>query len=166
MSQTTYTQNPAVAVEGLVHDGATENRIVSGIASEVIAFGRAVARVANADNPSDRPPTVQLTQASTDITTGIFVGITCNDVTLEAGSGYPLNHVMRILRVGWIWVLAEDAVTFGGAVFARFTADTHPVGRLRSDADTDEAVEIPGATWRSTTTGADEFAIVELQPTL
>lgn len=164
MSQTAYTQDPAVAVEGLLYDLSPRNDIVSGIATEAIPFGRAVAYVTGG-LASERPPHLALTAVAADVNTGIFVGITRNEVTLEDPGGYAINAAVSVLRAGRIWVLAEDAVTFGGKVFARITADTRPIGRLRSDGDTGEAIEIPGALWRSTTGGADEYAVVELNPT-
>lgn len=166
MSQTAYTQNPAVAVEGLPFDISENTDIVSAIASTAISFGHAVARIAST-SVDDRPPVVRLTQAAGDLA-GIFVGITCNDVTLEqTGTGYIIKSVMRVMREGRIWVLAEDAVTYGGAVFARITAGVAPLdqlGALRSDADGGNATQIPGATWVSTTTGAGQLAVVELRP--
>jgi len=162
--QLVYTQNPAAAVEGLPYDIASGADFITAIASEPIHFGLAVAQVAGG-SPVDCPPAARLTAAAGDLA-GIFLGIVCNEPTLEADSGYALNAAMRVLRVGRIWVACEDTCTFGGAVFARVTAagPFTQLGALRSDADAGNAVQIPGATWRFTTGSNGDLAIVELRP--
>jgi len=162
MAQLTYSQDPAVAVEGLLFDVSFHNVIETGMATEAITFGRCVARVAGAI-ATDIPPDIQLPAAAADITSGVFCGIALHDVTLETTTtGWAIGDAVKVLRRGKVWMLAQDAVTLGGGVFARWQNGNE--GRVRSDADGGNASQIPGAFYRSTTTGADEFAVVELNP--
>jgi hypothetical protein len=177
MSQTAYTQDPAVAFEGMLVDQAPADGIRTAIASEVMPFGRAIARVAPlAGAPADeRPPRARLTAAAGDITGAIFLGITMSDVTLEKpqgaaeSDGWALNSSVRYLRKGWLWTIPEEIVAFGDAVWARHTADVAPddeLGALRNAASggAGAAAIIPNASFRSATAAAFELAIVELAP--
>jgi hypothetical protein len=75
---------------------------------------------------------------------------------LTKPGGYELNEAVTLLRRGIIWVQTEGAVSQDGQVFARFAAGAggSVLGSIRGDADTGTAVAIPGAVFRSTTSGA------------
>jgi len=160
MSQTAYQQDPTVALEGGLVDISTDRDLITGTADAAIIFGRFVHRVAGGP-ADDRPPRVDLPALTGDVTGATGIGFATNDVTIEAPGGWAVDSVVRILRSGRIWMLAEDAVTLGAAVFVRFQGGGE--GRVRSDADVGNAVALPGATFRSAA-GAGELAIVEYRP--
>ncbi len=163
MSQTAYQQDPNVAVEGQLVDISFAKDIVTGVAEVAITFGRFVFRSA-AGAADDRPPVVDVPDVTTDVTGPLGIGFAMSDVTIEQAAtpvGWPADSIVRILRSGRIWMLAEDAVTYGAPVFVRFDAGGE--GRVRSDADTANAVALPGASFRSIA-GAGELVIVEFNP--
>jgi len=145
MSQTAYQQDPTVALEGGLVDISTDRDLITGTADAAIIFGRFVHRVAGGP-ADDRPPRVDLPALTGDVTGATGIGFATNDVTIEAPGGWAVDSVVRILRSGRIWMLAEDAVTLGAAV-----------------SDGGNAVALPGATFRSAA-GAGELAIVEYRP--
>jgi hypothetical protein len=184
MAQTAYTQDPAVAAEGMLAD-LSNNVILTAIASEVIPFGRAIARIAPlAGAPADeRPPRCRLTAAAGDITGGIFLGISLSDVTTEKpvgaaeSTGWQLNESVRYLRSGRMWVIPEEIVAFGDAVWARHTADAAPddeLGALRNAASGGAGAALQlypraagspgGALFQSATAAAFELAVIEINP--
>lgn len=77
----------------------------------------------------------------------------------EFADGDPIP----VMRKGEMWMIAEDAVADGGAVFARFVAGAgEELGRVRSDADGSDAVAVPGCFFRGTTTGVNQLVKVEI----
>lgn len=166
MSQTAYTQDPAVAVEGMLVDASPNFDLITAVANVAISFGRFVHQVAGG-GADDRPPRVALPTATGEVTGTTQVGFSLKDTTLEAtvAGGYAVDDELTVLRNGRIWMLAEDAVSFGDAVFVRFAAGGGGalLGSVRSNADTATAVALPGAWFRSTTAGAD-FVVVEYRP--
>jgi hypothetical protein len=110
----------------------------------------------------------RLPRLTGEITAGTFLGISRYDSTREAnsGNGYTNQSAVSIKRYGRIYVQVEDAVTEGGQVFCRFTdaSTNYGLGSFRSDADTSDAVAVPGAVYL-TAAAAGGFAIVELNPT-
>jgi hypothetical protein len=110
---------------------------------------------------------VKLPAASTDVTaTG--VGFVHRDPTWGGTGGtqtvmYAKGDVIAVMRKGYIWCLTEGAVTQEGAVFARFTASggNTQLGKVRADADTATAAQVPNARFVTSTTGAG-LAIVEV----
>lgn len=166
MSQLTYTQDPAVALEGLAVDVSFDKDIITAIAQLTIPFGRAVVRTTGGA-ADDRPPGCKLPVATGEVTGGGFLGFAMNDTTKEQVAGVASwldNDSVRIMRSGRIWMIAEDAVTLGAPVFVRFAAGTFPsLGAVRSNADTATAVALPGASFRSIA-GAGELVVVEFRP--
>jgi hypothetical protein len=163
MSQTAYTQEPAVALEGMLVDASFDKDIVSGIAEVDITFGKFVFRSA-AGAADDRPPVVDVPDLTTDVTGPLLIGVALSDVTIEQAAtpvGWPANSTVRIMRSGRVWMVTEDAVTYGAPVFVRFNGGNE--GGVRSDVDGGNAVALPGASFRSIA-GAGEFAIVEYHP--
>ena len=161
MSQTAYQQDPDVALEGQLVDISFAKDIVSGIAEVAITFGRFVHR-SLAGAADDRPPVVDVPRLTGEVTGGTLIGVAMSDVTLEETvTGWAVDETVRIMRSGRVWMLAEDAVTYGAPVFVRFNAGGE--GRVRSDVDGANAVALPGASFRSIA-GAGELVIVEYNP--
>ncbi len=111
---------------------------------------------------------VRLPSATGEITAGTFQGIAIADVSYpnDDGTGYSQQSSIPIQRDGSIWVLTEDACVDGGQVFCRFQDPQtgFGLGSFRSDADTADAVAVPGAIFRRTS-GAGGLNIIELNPT-
>lgn len=169
MSQTAYTQDPAIAIPGMLVDPSFDKDIISKFLTDTsLSFGLGVTHDAGETDEEARAPVL-----TGEVTGGVFFGVAIADVTMEqtvtasVRVGYSANDVMRVLRSGRIWVLSEDTVaTIGLPAFVRFTsAGAEEDGAFRTDADTADAVALPGATFRSTTTGASQLVILELAPT-
>ena len=110
----------------------------------------------------------RLPTATGEITAGTFLGIARADTSLpnDAGNGYTDRSAVSIQRDGPIWVRTEDACVKGGQVFCRFQ-DPHTgfgLGSFRSDADTADAVAVPGAMFMLDS-GVSGLNIVEMNPT-
>jgi len=166
MSQTSYQQDPNPAVEGMLADTSLDKEIRSAIADEDITFGRWVARTSG-----DETPRAVLPTTAGEIAWDVGLGIALSDVTLEgpaAGAtalGWATDSVLRYLRHGHVWVLAEVAVAYGDPVFVRHVAaGGEELGRFRNDADAGDATQLPGAFFRRVTSGADELTIIEVSP--
>lgn len=90
-------------------------------------------------------------------------GITIRNTASEVNDGVDTSvdefkpaDEMSVARQGTYWVLVEDAVANGGAVFFRNDAPVgqdEALGRLRSDNDGGDATLLTGAKFGSTTTG-------------
>lgn len=121
-------------------------------------------------DPRESSPATQcrLPRLTGEITAGTFLGIAAADTSLpnDDGLGYESQKSVQILRKGEIWVVTEDACVQGGQVFCRFqdpTAD-YGLGSFRSDADTADAVAVPGAMFMYDS-DADGLNRIELNPT-
>ncbi len=78
------------------------------------------------------------------------------------GTSYSANHAMSIVRKGRIWASVDDTVSDGDSVWVRITASaTETVGIARNDSDSGDAIQVPGAFFRSAGVSGGQ-AIVEL----
>ena len=107
-----------------------------------------------------------LPDAAADITTGgMFEGISLWVQGREPGGDdgeYEDEETMPVMRKGLVWVLTEDAVAYGAAVYCRHTiSGSEEEGTFRSDADGADASVVPTAQYRSATSGA-ALALVEI----
>lgn len=166
MSQTVYTQDPAIAIPGLLVDPSHSNFIISKILTDAsLSFGLAVTHDVGQTDEEARAPVL-----TGEVTGGAFFGVALNDVTIEQAAtplGWTVGDTLRILRWGRVWVLSEDVVaTIGLPAFVRFTsAGAEEDGAFRTDVDGGDAVALPGATFRTTTSAINELVQVELAPT-
>lgn len=171
MSQLAYEEDPAVALEGQIADSSRNTERITGKTEGAggVPMGRFVTVGTDVGTDGSRPQ-ARLPALTGEISGGVGLGFSVLDTSIEQADtplGYEDESIMQIMRRGRIWMLAEDAVVFGNAVFVRFVAGGgEELGRVRSDADTADAVALPGATFRGTTTGVDELVLVEFDPTL
>lgn len=162
MAQTSVDDVNEAAIEGLIYDISQERDIVSKL-SAVAAIKPGHLGVWKATNPDN---VVVLPVLTTDVTAGTAWGVAILDTSREtnaAGTGadYLDEEAVPLMRKGRIWVVSEDAVdTVGLPAFVRFTDGV--LGSFRTDADTADAVALPGATFRSTTSGVNQLVILEL----
>ena len=68
-------------------------------------------------------------------------------------TGYPNDETVPVLNEGTVYMIAETAVTRGGALFVRVADSAAPtsltaIGRVRNDADTGTAEALPVGTFR------------------
>lgn len=158
--QTSYSQVQAVALAGQAQQTLNPQRIESKfVAAGSVGFpaGVFVCR-SGADDTCDVPA------AAGSVTTTGF-GIALLNVAQEPhdGSGtvdggvkqYNPKQGVPVLEAGVVTVVAEaTATTYGGAVYARITANGAgklQLGALRSDTDSGNATLIPGARFLDTT---------------
>ena len=166
MSQTAYQQDPYIAVPGMLVDSSLDKDIISKVLTDAtLSFGLAATHDVGQNDRKARAPA-----ATGEVTGGAFFGVAWFDATIEQADppvGFSQNDVMGVLRSGRIWVLSEDIVaTIGLPAFVRFVAaGAEELGAFRTDADTSDAVALPGATFRTTTSGANQLVVLELAPT-
>lgn len=139
--------------EGMLATSDPNHSMVVRYADETeLRFGRAVIR-----DDTDRKVVHPSTEA------GTFVGLVMEDLSIPAilltGSGdVPAGHDAGIMTAGVMWVIPEVDVTQGQPVYYRFTgagAAPEALGRLRNDADTDQAALIEGAEWFTSATAGN-----------
>jgi hypothetical protein len=125
------------------------------LAEEALPVGRFVVQGTD-DHETALPAASTLTETGL----GIVAEIAPREDGTTAGT-FDSNEAVNIVTKGRVWVTVEDAVSAGQSAFVRFTADsdgagdaTRPVGNFRSDADTDEAVELPESRFETSTSGA------------
>ena len=124
--QTTVSNDPTIAVEGMFAEGGPRD-IVSKKAAVAINNGRFVVQ-GTADDQC-KLPTV------TGDVTGKPLGLAVYDASLtpawpaSTGEPYPIGSGVSILRKGRAWVKVEEAVAPFDPVFVRFAAGG---GRLRA----------------------------------
>ncbi len=159
MSQTSYSQRLTEALAGMLACPIEDCQIESKSNAADLPAGVFVTRDA-ADSACKVPTT------SAEVTaTGI--GFTVLNLAHEPPTDgstvdIPATKGAGVISRGKIWVLTETAMTYGNAVFVRFTiegGDTQ-LGKVRNDADTDKAVAAPGWTCRTTLSAAG-LAIIE-----
>ena len=161
--QTSYPLDMIQAFEGMKADGHNSSFVMTAVNVAADSFfGRACLAVAGAGDEYVQPTTVA----------GAFLGILQHTHAIEqadltsATADQPQFQPGNILRRGWIWVVAEDAVTdVTVGVFYRHTspgADPEFLGRFRTDLDTADATLVPEARWMTTTTAAGQLAKVEI----
>lgn len=156
--QTSYVFDKALGYPGCVVDAANTLK-ESKAAAAAVPFGTLVCRRAS---PADGQDVCANPAATADVTARAY-GVALRDETRKHTTGYETNDQVTFLRRGRVWVTVEDAVVGGAAAFVRFTVEAPDLqlGTFRSDADTDKAVALPGAVFRSSAS-AGGLAILEI----
>jgi hypothetical protein len=72
------------------------------------------------------------------------------------------GFIGNVVRQGTVWMKCEQAVNQGDTVFMRITADANPVGSVRKDADSGEAVTLAGIAKFASAAGAGEMVMVSI----
>ena len=161
MSQTAYSVNQGVALEGGLYD-IGDNDILSYLVQDSggILFGKGVAQ-GTADDQAKLPA------AAADVTDK-FLGISQAVQGIEADSSGVVKYVqkaaMGVVRKGRVWVKVEEAVAPHDPVYCRYAAGGLGVGSFRKSTGTSEAALVSGAKYL-TTAGANGLALVELNLT-
>lgn len=155
MPQTSYTDAPVKAYEGAVADQGKKD-LISKTTSDAVTYGRFVCNDEVLGDAYCRLPA-----ASGDIggvTFGVAVAKTSSD-----SAGYAEYDSVSILNKGRVWMIAEDAVSAGDAVYVRYTANGagKVVGQVRSDGDSSKAAALSRAKFASSA-GAGDLVLVEL----
>src|SRR6476660_5012197 len=148
MSQTSYSQNMDSAIVGTLVDIGMK-QVVSRVNPDADMKCGLLACLGAADDLCKLP-------AVTGDVTGKPVGIVLREQTMESASdgsdpSIPAKRVASLLRKGTVWVKTEQDVTPSDTVFVRFSG-TGDAGAFRKDADTSNAVALPGAKFMSTAT--------------
>lgn len=128
------------------------------VQNQEIPFGRVVCYDSRLGDDFCRLP-----RLSTDLSGNLALGIAHRDSSKAPNAnGYADGSIIPILRKGRVWMIAEDAVSAGGAVYVRYSAGAGEYqGAVRSDADGSDAAVLSGARFYSSA-GAGELVIVEL----
>jgi hypothetical protein len=158
MAQTSYSNSYSLGFEGMLAD-AKDPDIVSAKNAEASAnlhFGRGVRDSANG-------------ALNLSATGQPFLGVAVFEqqeaaLLTAAGEAVKPKDTFNVLRKGRIVVRAEVAVAIGDPVFVRHTVNggTTAVGRFRNNADTARADQVTAARWVTSTSGADQLAVLEI----
>lgn len=148
--------NLAKNIEGGFGDSGIKDTVTRRCASAVL-FGRGIVTTATeglSALPSATGFTLDGVSVAKNVATPNATGI----------AQYDANTPITTLRKGRIWVLAEQAVNPSLPVYLRHTANagTTAPGRFRADADTARADLVSNARWITTTTVADDLALLEI----
>jgi len=162
--QTAYVQNAPIALGGMIDRAFNPTEINSYTVDASVSTG--IPEGVVVVSPAGSDTTVRLPALTGEITGALYVGISVRLTAREPKNGtvvadggsvmYAAKDQLPVMRQGCIYVIPEaGGTTKGNAVFARFTANGAgklQLGALRLDADTANAVAIPGAKWEDTTT--------------
>jgi hypothetical protein len=127
---------------------------------EEVPFGCFVCK----DERSDDGQAVRLPRQSSDVTGLRGEGFVVADFgKSDHSQKYHRNSMVNVMRKGYIFVLVEDAVAKGGAVYVRYAAGAGgtQLGSCRSDDPGSEAALLPSARYE-TAADAGELAMVEI----
>lgn len=151
MSQTSYSINQSAAVSGQLGTAEPYSAISMNNPTDVIEFGRMVAKVSADENGVQLP-----SGGSADL-----LGVAIRKVHSE-DSNYPAGSDVGVLRRGQIYVQVEQTVVAGDPVYVRHTdPGALGLGVFRKDADTSDAVLVPEARYL-TGASANGVALLDL----
>lgn len=137
--QTSVESRAAIGVPGQEYDAGYSD-VVTKIALEAIPFGAMVACTAAG--------ACELPDSSGEVTTAGGVGIALIDHSKASGDGYAIGDPVRVLQRGRAFVLNEETISHGDAVYVRHTAaGEEQKGAFRNDADGSDATIPPGMRW-------------------
>ena len=162
MSQLVHNDVPPVAIEGMAADTQQNSDTVSAFVKSgegPISFGRFV----TAEGTEENPYSLKLPATAGEVSaTGL--GIAVVDVSIErakgnVGTGYQDQESVPVMKKGRVWMVAEDQITaINQAAFVRFQNGVLGVVAGANTADHEPIA----AKWVTTTAGAAELAILEL----
>lgn len=149
MAQTSYSNKQGTALAGQLAD--LENHVIisraNGESSAEIPFGVAVC-IGASDTECALPA------ASSAKILGVAVHSHAEPVVSSSGvTGYTTDRAVSILRQGKIYVIPEDAVAEGGAVYVRYAGSGQKGAFLGTDDGSNSAL-LANAIWRTTATAA------------
>lgn len=135
--QTTVTQFPDIAIEGMVADMQSTN-IITRIATIGIPVGRGVVKSSAWD-------LCKLPTSAAEVTNN-FQGVSIYSAMREPGvPHYAIKASVSVLRRGLIWLIAEGTVVDDGPVFIVNGSGAGTAGMLRGDANTAAATQVTQA---------------------
>lgn len=157
--QTSYSNQAPVAFRGLLADPAADAFLVSRAVEQAAGVPAGVMLVAGTD------PAVEAKLPST--TGQKLAGIVCHqqarqDFSLAGSLMLANGEDASLVRRGRVWVVVEEAVAPGEAVFFRHTTGTGTeLGAFRNDADTATCDQVTQANWLVGSSGAG-VALLEI----
>lgn len=164
--QTEYTINMAAGRLGAIADSAMVQDIESHKnPTAEVKFGHVVTKGAADGDVIHPDAAAKVTDEK--LVRGIVVA--SHEIESRAAStglpGYPQYSVVPVMRKGRIWVRAEDTITEGtSTVNARVAANggNTQLGGLRGAADSTFSAVLPKSKWKTSTSGAGQLAILEI----
>ena len=164
MSQTTVSDFMTTTPKpGTIEGYVPPDGIITAVAKADIEPGLWVGK--DAADTAENPPAARHPDAATEVTT-TGLGIALYDSSKEPTGGdhlYEAGDVFAVLRKGKVWVTAEDAAELGASPFVRHVAaGAEKLGAFRSDADGTDATQNTRVVFRTSTSGADELVLLEI----
>lgn len=162
--QTTYTQDPAIALEGQLADEQQSPVIISmrnNEATAEMAFGLAVVFEGSTDDQGALAP---------DAITEDVAGIVIHSHAYERGENGTLGETgvkpggtLNVLRKGRIWVKPETSVSPGDRLHIRAVAlGTEREGAVRASADSTDTIDSTNQGVFLTSADANGLALLEV----
>lgn len=103
------------------------------------------------------------------LTTDKILGVVMHSHALESkadglDAGYGAKETANVIRKGYVWVVIEEDIIVGDAVFYRHAAGAGgtKLGALRNDADTASCTALPNARWVKGGTAVQGIALLEV----
>lgn len=160
--QLDYTINQAVAILGQIADSSKIKDVESyKNPAAAVFYGRVVTRGAASDEVVHPAAGAGITDEK--LVRGIVVA--AHEVESKqdgAAPSYAQNSVVPVMRKGRIWVNAITAVTEGTSTVNVYFQGAGPIGGLRATADASDTAVLPKSKWKSSTTGANQLALLEI----
>jgi hypothetical protein len=136
--QTSYNIDPAPGVVGAIAESGSKT-VRARCAGGVVRPGQYVVLAGLVAGHPTVAPTAE--------TRG---GVVVRNPYKQGDGVYAAGEMFDVLVEGAIWVKTENAVAVNGKAFVRFSASgAEENGAFRSDADTADAVHVPGLYYRN-----------------
>ncbi len=167
MSQLDYQIDMTIGVEGGIADTTFGKDTISRVALADLRCARLLVRDATAPlgDRGAKIPTADFAGSGDVLGVLMWDPGKVNDGLISSVKvNFAAGDELPVLRRGRIYVKPEDAVVQGVQAFARFASGGGgtELGRFRSDADTATAAAVPSARWFTSTTAADQVAVLEI----
>ena len=160
--QLDYTINQAVAREGMIAD-ATYYKDVASLkaAAGPVFIGRVVTRGTDSEDIVHPDAIAEVTNELA--VRGVVLHAHNNESKRdELDASWPEGSVVPVMRKGRVWVKAlTNATEQSGSVHV-VVDGSEPLGALRGTADSTNTAVLPKARWITSTSGADQLAVLEL----
>ncbi len=161
--QTSYTSGMAVARVGQLADTGFIKHVASFKNPDGLVYiGRVVTKGTAAEDVVH--PTTAAGVSNPLLVRGIVVHAhECMSQADGLDPNYAAESVVPVLRKGRIWVNAVAAATEStSSVNVYWMGTGKPLGGMTGSADSTNTTVLPNARWLTTTSGANELAVVEV----
>jgi hypothetical protein len=157
-----YSIDMSVARVGQIADTSYIKDVASYKNPDALVYiGRVVTKGTNADEIVH--PSTEAGVSNPLLVRGVVLhSHECESKADGLDPNYAAKSVVPVMRKGRVWVNAIAAATESSSAVHVYFQGSKPLGGLRGSSDSTETAILPKSRWITTTTGANELAVVEV----